>query len=88
MFTSAFTEVVMKPTPEASSIAYSKAQKTIQFKIQVPRIGDNHRICVLGNSAKLGNWDITKPFSFGIWREVSSMDRKCEHGRNEIAHTV
>ncbi|HBH48440.1 MAG TPA: hypothetical protein DDX98_07360 [Bacteroidales bacterium] len=65
MFTSAFTEVVMKPTPEASSIAYSKAQKTIQFKIQVPRIGDNHRICVLGNSAKLGNWDITKPFLLG-----------------------
>jgi 4-alpha-glucanotransferase len=65
MFTSAFTDVVMKPSPEASSINYSKAKKNLQFKIQVPRIGHNHCVCVLGNSAKLGNWDITKPLLLG-----------------------
>lgn len=69
MFTSAFAKALMKPNSNAKPIAVSKAKKTIQFKIQAPRISSGYMICVLGNQPKLGNWDQTKPLLLGCGDE-------------------
>lgn len=60
MFSSAFSEVIMK-SDRTSKIKISKAKKILQFKIEVPRIGPGYQLCILGNQAKLGDWDKTKP---------------------------
>jgi 4-alpha-glucanotransferase len=73
MFTSAFTKVLMTPNPEVKSISHLNAPTILQFKIQVPRIGNKYRICVLGNQTALGNWDSSKPHllacdeNFPLW---------------------
>jgi 4-alpha-glucanotransferase len=60
MFSSAFTDVIMKPA-ETSKPPRQRAKKALQFRIQVPRIGNGYQVCVLGNHKKLGNWDIKNP---------------------------
>lgn len=64
MYSSAFTEVIMKPE-QAFPTKTSRAQKTLQFKMQLPRIGPGYRLCVLGNQKKLGNWDKKNPLLMG-----------------------
>ena len=72
IFSSAFSKAIMKPPIEEKPIK-SKARKALQFKIQVPRIGQRYRVCVLGNQEKLGNWDTKKPLllscgdDFPVW---------------------
>lgn len=65
LYTSAFSKVLMRPRAEAKSINLATAKKTLQFKIQVPRIGNKYRVCVLGNTPQLGDWDIKNPFVLG-----------------------
>jgi 4-alpha-glucanotransferase len=60
MFSSAFSNVIMKINSAAKG-GVSRAKNTLQFRIQVPRIGQNYQVCVLGNQMKLGNWDKQKP---------------------------
>jgi 4-alpha-glucanotransferase len=64
MYSSAFTEVIMKPEP-AFKTKKSRAKRTFQFKMQVPRIGPGYQLCVLGNQKKLGNWDKKNPLLMG-----------------------
>lgn len=82
MYSSAFTEVVMHPD-EDTKAKRSRAKKALQFNIQVPRIGKEYQLCVLGNQKKLGNWDAAKPFllgcdnNFPLWSgAVSAADLK------------
>ena len=71
-FCSAFSKVLMKPNSKLKSSS-SRSKKIVRFKIQVPRIGDGYQVCVLGNIAQLGNWDVKKPLllacgqNFPIW---------------------
>ncbi|MDF7823704.1 4-alpha-glucanotransferase [Pontiellaceae bacterium B12227] len=60
MYNSCFKEVLLKPNVDLGAPC-PKAKQSLQFKIQVPRIGHRYQICVLGNQAALGNWDKTKP---------------------------
>lgn len=60
MYSSAFTDVIMKPARMVEPRP-SRAKKVLQFSIQVPRIGRGYRACVLGNQSQLGNWDKNKP---------------------------
>ena len=60
MYSSAFHKVIMKPGPQPKP-KVSRAKKVLQFKIEVPRIGRNYRVCVLGNQATLGNWNKKEP---------------------------
>ena len=60
MFSSAFNDAIMKPLPGIKP-GKSGAKKTLQFNIQVPRIGQGYQVCVLGNQKKLGNWNKNEP---------------------------
>ena len=64
MYSSAFHHAVMRPG-EGFTSPDSKAKKVMQFRIRVPRISSQYRVCVLGNQEKLGNWDRTKPLLLG-----------------------
>ncbi len=72
MYSSAFSEVIMKPNHTAEG-ATSKAKKVLQFRIPVPRIGKDYQLCVLGNQKRLGNWAKTQPLllscnnEFPVW---------------------
>lgn len=60
MFSSAFSNVIMKPGYDLKA-GISIAKQSLQFKVQVPRIGEHYQVCVLGNQKKLGNWDKEEP---------------------------
>lgn len=64
MYSSAFMDVIMKPTA-AAKVKKSNAKKVLQFNIQVPRIGKDYQVCILGNLKALGNWDTKKPLLMG-----------------------
>lgn len=63
MYSSAFSEVIMKPIK--SNVSRSKAKKILQFKIRTPRIGKGYQVCVLGNQKKLGDWNTHQPLLLG-----------------------
>jgi 4-alpha-glucanotransferase len=72
MFSSCFREVLLKPNQD-TGITSSAPKQAMQFRIQVPRIGQRYQVCVLGNQRDLGNWDQTKPLllscgdDFPVW---------------------
>jgi len=72
MYSSAFSEVIMKPNKIAKG-SVSKTKQVLQFKIPVPRIGQDYQLCVLGNQKKMGEWNKTKPLllacndEFPVW---------------------
>jgi 4-alpha-glucanotransferase len=56
-FSSAFTHALMKRTSGIDKpFKLRKMEKGLQFNIQVPRIGADYKVCVLGNQTALGNW--------------------------------
>lgn len=73
MYSAAFKKVIMKPNLEAKG-SNSKAKKALQFSVSVPRIGQDYQVCILGNQAKLGNWDNNNPLllscqnNFPVWK--------------------
>jgi 4-alpha-glucanotransferase len=72
LYSSAFVDVILKPSSVTKSTK-NDAKKVLQFNIQVPRIGQNYQVCILGNQNSLGNWDVKKPFllecgnDFPLW---------------------
>lgn len=73
LFTSSFTRVIMKPGRNRQPVRELKSEVIFQFKIAVPRISSNYKVCVLGNQEVLGNWDKSKAFvlecgdEFPVW---------------------
>ncbi len=63
-FSSAFHKAIMKPNINFKT-KKSRAKKVLQFKIQVPRIGENYRVCLIGNIPQLGEWDAKKALLMG-----------------------
>ena len=64
MYGSAFSKVIMKPL-KTFKPPKSQSQQCLEFKISVPRIGPQHRLCIIGNQSCLGNWNKEKPFLLG-----------------------
>lgn len=73
LFTSSFSKVIMKPGRNRQPALEIQADQILQFKIEVPRISSNYKICILGNQDQLGNWDRKKAFilecgdDFPLW---------------------
>ena len=58
LYTSAFQDLIFKPTifkPKRSTLKVNDSR--LQFRIKVPRVTENQRVCLLGNIATLGHWD-------------------------------
>jgi len=80
LYTSAFTEILLKPRSIASDKAAgrtkgSKAstQPTYRFQIQVPRIEAGCQLCLIGSDPALGAWDEKKALVldgslFPLWK--------------------
>ena len=72
LYSAAFVDVIMKPA-EIIARKTINAKKILQFNIQVPRIGKDYQVCVLGNQKELGNWDKNNPLllatdtDFPLW---------------------
>jgi 4-alpha-glucanotransferase len=60
LFTSSFTNVIMKPGKNRHPVRELRAGRIVQFRITVPRVTSGYQICVSGNQPDLGNWDKTK----------------------------
>jgi 4-alpha-glucanotransferase len=73
LFTSSFSNVIMKPGINRKSVPEIEADQILQFKIEVPRITSGYKVCILGDQDQLGNWDRKKAFilecgdDFPIW---------------------
>lgn len=81
-YSSAFDQVLMKPK-QTFKTQNSNTNKSLRFQIQVPRIGGDYQLCIVGSIPQLGNWDNKKPLlmSFGenfpLWSvEISADDIK------------
>lgn len=73
LYTSAFSRVIMRPEGIIKPLP-ANAKKSLEFRIHVPRIETGFQVCVLGNHAKLGNWDKAAPLlldcgdHFPLWK--------------------
>ncbi len=73
LFTSSFSKVIMNPRINRESVSEIQADQIFQFKIEVPRITSEYKVCILGNQDQLGNWDRKKAFilecgnDFPLW---------------------
>lgn len=71
-YSSAFDQVLMKPK-HSFEAQNNNTNQTLRFQIQLPRIGGDYQVCLMGNTPQLGNWDIKKPFlldcgdNFPLW---------------------
>lgn len=72
-YTSSFMNVLMKPGENAAEQKPADAGRIFRFRISVPRISENYKVCILGNQPVLGNWNRQQPFvldcngEFPIW---------------------
>lgn len=73
MYHSAFSSVIMKPGRNMQPVKHIPSTRVLQFRIEVPRIHQDYKVCILGNQDILGNWDKQKPFilecgeDFPLW---------------------
>lgn len=58
-------------------------KKTLRFQVQVPRIGGDYQLCLMGNTPQLGNWDTKNPLflscgeNFPLWSgEINASEIK------------
>jgi 4-alpha-glucanotransferase len=71
-YSSAFDKNLMQPKHSKKGKKTNR-KKTLRFQIQVPRIGINNQLCILGNIPQLGSWDTKKPLllncgeNFPLW---------------------
>jgi len=78
--TSSFKKVIMRPGLNKAPVSELNADRILQFRIRVPRIHGNYKVCVLGNQKTLGSWDRTKPFilecgdDFPVWTGQIKID--------------
>jgi len=84
-YSSAFDQVLMKYHLR-SKPKISNRKKTLRFQIQVPRIGEDYQLCLIGNIPQLGGWDTKNPLllscgeNFPLW--------SCEISIPEIKETI
>lgn len=81
LYTNTFTRVIMKPGRNQQAVDEIQSDFVLQFKITVPRISANYKVCVLGNQDVLGNWDERQPLilncgnDFPVWAgQVNATD--------------
>jgi 4-alpha-glucanotransferase len=60
MYSASFKEVILKPNT-GLKVLPAESKQALQFRIQVPRIGHQYQVCVLGNQKELGDWKKAKP---------------------------
>ncbi|MGB0522831.1 MAG: 4-alpha-glucanotransferase [Flammeovirgaceae bacterium] len=62
LYTSAFTNVLMRPSKNRGKAKKIKqaSKPVIRFQINAPRIDATHKVCVVGSSKELGAWDESK----------------------------
>jgi 4-alpha-glucanotransferase len=71
-YSSAFEKNLMSPRQKLKA-KKTTAKKSLRFQIQVPRIGGDYQLCVLGNIPQLGSWDGNNPLlltcgdNFPLW---------------------
>lgn len=71
-YSSAFEKNLMSPKHHLKA-RKSNRKKSLRFQIQVPRIGGDYQLCILGNITQLGNWDSKSPLlltyddNFPLW---------------------
>ncbi len=66
LYNAAFLKVIFNPKSYKSPKAKKKKyQSAVRFQIEAPRVGQNQRLCVLGNTPALGSWDASKPLLLG-----------------------
>ncbi len=68
LYNSAFLKVIFHPKKYKSPFPKAKksvAHPIIRFQINVPRVEQHQRLCVLGNIPALGNWGTGKPLLLG-----------------------
>lgn len=78
LYTSPFSQAFFKPQPVRTKITYKADDFFFRFQIRVPRIGEDHRIGLIGNHPKLGNWDERKVVlmdnsEFPVWHADLSL---------------
>jgi 4-alpha-glucanotransferase len=79
-YSSAFYNVLMKNN-QTSSTKTNSWQKTLRFQIQVPRIGEDYQVCIIGNIPQLGNWNTKEPMLlnsgkiFPLWKAEINASR-------------
>jgi 4-alpha-glucanotransferase len=72
-YSSSFSQVLMKPGKNKTPVNWIGKEKILQFRISVPRIGENYKVCLLGNQEILGNWSQSQPLlmacgdDFPVW---------------------
>jgi 4-alpha-glucanotransferase len=81
-YSAAFDQVLMKPK-QVFRTQKSNSNKSIRFQIQLPRIGGDYQVCLIGNIPQLGNWDTKKPLllscgdHFPLWSgEINAAEIK------------
>jgi len=72
-YTSSFSQVIMKPGQNKAPVNWIEKDKILQFRISVPRINENYKVCMIGNQEVLGNWNQAQPLlmecgdDFPVW---------------------
>jgi len=83
----AFQKVIMAPDVKLKGRT-SRAAKQLEFRIRVPRIGNQFQLCVLGNQKAIGNWNYENAIRLaydqdtGDWRasvDISKLKGKVEY---------
>ena len=60
MFSSAFTDVIMKRPSDQKKVSSSSSiikGKVLRIQIYAPRVGVDYQLCLVGDQPTLGNWD-------------------------------
>ncbi|MCP4177548.1 MAG: 4-alpha-glucanotransferase [bacterium] len=68
---SAFSDVIFKREAgklEIKSEKKLKNSKLVTFNVNAPKVSTNHKVCILGNTEELGEWDKAK---FKLMNEIS-----------------
>ncbi|PTN04332.1 4-alpha-glucanotransferase [Mangrovibacterium marinum] len=72
-YSDTFSGVIMKPGKNKAAVNWIEKEKILQFRISVPRINGNYKLCMLGNQEVMGNWNESQPLlmefgdDFPVW---------------------
>ncbi|PHN08126.1 4-alpha-glucanotransferase [Flavilitoribacter nigricans] len=73
---SAFQDVIFqKKTYAAPRTKLTDGSASIHFRLQATRVAPGQRVCIVGNTPELGNWDTTRPLLLGnkdypVWQAM------------------
>ncbi len=84
LYTSAFQEVIFKPALFKDKVSkQNTGVAELRFQLHAPRVEPGMQICVSGNTAALGNWDLAAPLLLGnaqfpLWSGAVAVETKVE----------